>query len=206
MAAHEVLNGTSWEIIAAAGGPEPRYSAAATWTSEGLLVYGGSSAVVPAMSSGSIFTQNGWRKADCGIEGCERGGAFALARTADGAMMFGGGPYGNAPSVVAFRQANMSWSPVAKPDGTPDFGNVNPSGLRLADAGDLVLALGQGLTVVAFDKAKTVWSRHDTTAPEGLCKDAALAWSGRELVAWGGLCGEPSSAGWSYQPAVRELE
>jgi hypothetical protein len=41
--------------------------------------------------------------------------------------------------------------------------------------------------------------------PSGFCSDAAAAWSGAELIAWGGRCnGVNSSVGGRYQPPATQ--
>jgi hypothetical protein len=102
----------------------------------------------------------------------------------------------DATNGLAYDLAGNSWSNWAYPSGTTEH-----IAHRYADDGQRIYFLKGSSDVSIYDRTAG-WLEDDTAAmPDGLCKDAAVAWSGSEMIAWSGKCGSTAStAGGRYQP------
>jgi N-acetylneuraminic acid mutarotase len=93
---------------------------------------------------------------------------------------------------AAYDPATESWSPL------PDLRTEDPYGYRTVWTGKEMIAFS-ALGSYAYDPQTGLWRR----LPNGGGFGGVLAWTGRELIAWGGgCCGEDSSAGYAYNPTT----
>jgi hypothetical protein len=181
------------------GGPAPRYDFASVWTGGGMFVYGGSDGLAPAVSTGGYFLPYVpvWLATDCGAQGCERGGTFSIFMGSGRAYVWGGGPYGSAPTGLYYDLTEYEWQPWLVPEGTAEH-----LAKRFVDDGKRLYYLTDSNVVSIFEKQAATWLPNDTSQmPSGFCTEAAAAWTGSELVAWSGDCGNGAvNVGGRYQP------
>lgn len=201
----------SWTVAAFQGEPSPRYNVAVASDADRIYVYAGSDATQPALSSGGVLDLSldppSWTDISCPLPSCERGGAFQAFVDGGTLRVWGGSPsFGDAPNVLQFTTDSLVWSPWTAPPGTGDFNAIAPSSgsglLRYGDDGRRIYYLSNlGGNVEIYDRQAATWTEDATPLPDGLCTDAATAWVGGELIAWGGACGGTYSAvGARYQP------
>lgn len=201
----EALSGGAWATVSVAGELSGRYNLPAVWTGTQLFLYGGSTNVNPAVASGGRFSPTGpsWTSADCALPACERGGDFGMFLDGNVVRVWGGGPYGSAPSGLQYDLALGTWSAWLLPSGTPTIPK------RSADDGRRIYFLSPAssgcpptVEVLIYDRRSSSWLASDASAtPAGLLPQAATAWVGAEMIAWSGNCGAgPSSVGGRYQP------
>lgn len=208
----EKLAGAAWAATEQRDEPDARYSLSAVWVSGGILTYGGSSKTEAYTSIANWFdpTSGSWRDLSCSTDDCPRGGRFSAF--VDGAVVhvWGGAGAGGTPLPYGMTYNPVSdqwtrWEPL--PVGTPMTLD------QIANSGEYVYSLRPGVDgsnhdsacdanveVAVYDKAAGVW-RRGPTAPRGMSAAAAVAWSGREFIAWSGQCGTSASeVGARYQP------
>ncbi len=103
----------------------------------------------------------------------------------------------DATSGLAYDLTTNSWSSWAYPAGT-----TGKIAYKFADDGRRLFFLHDTNVVTIYDRASSSWVTNDTaTMPSGFCTQAAVAWSGSEMVAWSGDCGAGAvSVGGRYQP------
>src|SRR5512133_665364 len=90
----------------------------------------------------------------------------------------------------SYNPATRTWLRLATPPATPSFCRRSA-----VWTGDKMLVWGCGL--LAFDPAKNEWSR----LPDPPTGQGIVAWTGRELIGWGGgCCGDVSDDGSAYNP------
>lgn len=195
---------SSWYNVVWANEPTPRYNAAMVWTGDSVMVYGGSNATSPSCSSGSEhFPGLGWSGAGCGLGGSARGGGYEMFVDSGTVKVWGGGCFGSMTNGLSFDIATGTWSPWAIPNGTPDVSTLT-AGMgppRSAWSEDFAYYLEPDGGVTIYDRLAGTWVSDDVEPPPGFCSEAAVAWTGTELIAWGGYCeGNFSSVGGRYQP------
>ena len=190
--------GGTWSVVANAS-PGARYNFGAAWTGKAFFVYGGSDARGPALASGALFSPSllSWSDASCALAACERGGD--LTAFLDGSVVrIWGGAFGDAPAGLAYDLIAGSWSPWTVPDGT-----ASHHAKRHADDGRRLFYLTATDVLSIYDRTSSSWLANDTAPmPAGFCTEAAAVWTGSELVAWSGSCGNalPVPVGGRYQP------
>jgi Kelch motif len=90
----------------------------------------------------------------------------------------------------SYNSTAHAWLRLATPPGTPTFCRRSA-----VWTGDKMLVWGCGL--LAFDPVKNEWSR----LPDPPTGQGIVAWTGRELIGWGGgCCGDVSDDGSAYNP------
>lgn len=194
----------SWAVNTAGNEPPRRYNLSLAWTGSKLFTFGGSNEYYPAIASAGIWapTDTDWTDISCPLSYCERGGEFFAFASGDNIRVMGGGPWGSAPDFLTYDVTNGIWSESSPPSGTPDFSVMNNYGPpRFADDGRRIFFLDPSSIVIIYDRQTDSWSNDSASWPSGLCMEAATAWVGSEMVAWGGICGDQfSNIGGRYQP------
>lgn len=184
--------------------PPPRYNAPVVWTGSSLMVYGGSWCSDGGSLTGGVFTPGvGWDDAMCPLSGCERGGSYEAFHDSGTVYFWGGGPFGNAPAGLQYEVSTGTWDMWWYDSGTWDVTYLTGSfgQPRSGWGSDRAFYLEPDGGVTAYDRIGDSWATDDVVPPTGLCGEAATAWTGSELVAWGGYCdGVFSSVGGRYQP------
>lgn len=203
-----------WTSLDASGNPEPRYNGSMAWTGSSVFVYGGSSDISGALASGGIFTPDeyggSWADASCNLDLCERGGPYEIFED-DGAMLiWGGGGFGDAPMGLEYDLTLQEWSHWEVAPGTPDFSNLTASFGPPNGGGDdtrrfYLMSDGKVMLYYPYE-GDGIWVvDNEVSPPEGFCPNGPSVWTGHELVAWSGYCGESLSAvGGRYQPPADE--
>jgi len=193
----------SWSsIVDTVSTPAARYNFAMTWTpdAKGIFIFGGSNSTA-SLSSGSIFypATSSWDDVTCTNPNCSRSG-YLSAFTNDSDIVVMGG---NGVTVgLKYSPSNRVWDEWPLPSSTP---KVVPQ--RHADDGQRIFYL-QSTTgcpgptsVMTYTRGGAAWSTDNSPTPMNLSPDAAIAWSGFELIAWSGSCGMiPRLIGGRYQP------
>jgi len=196
-----------WTTISAAGAPEVRYNFSMVWTGAAIMVFGGH-LLLPTSATGGLFdpASSSWADASCTLVNCDRStGAFFK----DGNLIrFMGGEYnldypdwkGNGElerTGLSYNPGTKTWSTWPHPQGTPAI-STSP----WADDGRRIY-FPTGGSVGIYDR-KTGWLARDAAPmPTGLCAGGATyAWSGTELIGWGGNCSQATAVGARYQPAA----
>lgn len=199
--------GGSWSSVTVDEGVELRYNASMVYATTGVFIYGGSSESSYAISGGATLTTGlipGWLDVSCSLGGCARGGAYAAFQDSLFIRVLGNTALGGSGS--GFKQDILfgTWSSWTVPTtNEPYFFAENDvtTPVRYADGSGRVHFLGPDGSVYTYKKSNATWSVDTASEPSGFCPDAATAWVGSELIAWGGLCDNAiSSVGGRYQP------
>lgn len=193
----------SWSSIQTNLEPSGRFGSSLIWTGDDLIVYGGSQPFSAAVSSGALLSLgSAWKDISCPLSGCERGGQFAAFFDNGMLHVWGGGPYGSAPDGLLYDIDHKTWYNWVVPTNTPDFTEVQPvTAPSFADDNRRLYYLSDNGHVLIFDRKTQSWTDDNSSPLTGFCAQAAAAWTGSELVAWGGFCnGNLSSVGGRYQP------
>jgi hypothetical protein len=202
----ERLSGATWTPLHPSGAPHGRYNFAMTWTGTDLMIYGGGDEAAPAVATGArLVPGSDWTDASCPLTGCERGGYYALFVDGPVLHLFGGGPYGSAPAGLEYDPTAGTWASWVTPPGTP---GVSELPKQPADDGRRIFWVKEGAScdappsILSYDRKTESWSIDTTTPPAGLVARGAVAWVGRELVVWSGICeGTAGSVvGGRYEP------
>lgn len=195
---------SSWITFYSLGTPLT-YNIGAVWTGRSVFTFGGSGNGYPTTATATEFSlENGWKDITCLMSGCERSGEFNVFMDGDNVRTIGGhNIYGNAPNGLLFNVKTKRWDQWNIPATAPDFNAIaghDPP--RLADGGDRVYFPSSAGTVFIYNKNTGYWTEDALdTPPTGFCQEAATAWVGKEMIAWGGVCsGVLSSVGGRYQP------
>ncbi|MCC6133735.1 MAG: PKD domain-containing protein, partial [Acidobacteria bacterium] len=202
-----------WTAIATAGGPGPRMGHTAVWTGTEVIVWGGGTETTPVLATGARYSpsSNTWR-----------------AVSGQGAPQYGGG--NNATSAWSGTELLVFTSGMAVPGfngrynpSTDSWRSMSNAGLPsffggqtstwASERGELLVWGGISSTSGGFtnegaryDPGLDKWTVMTTSgAPEGRMLHVA-AWSGSELIVWGGLTTTPANAstGGSYDPATNK--
>jgi hypothetical protein len=126
----------------------------------------------------------------------------------DHIRVWGGGPYGNAPSGLQYSAGTKAWSSWDLPANTPTLPkHYADDGRRIYFLSATSSACPHSVEVLIYDRATSSWQPKDSSAaPDGLLADAPAAWVGSELIAWSGNCGSgASTVGARYQPPAPGL-
>jgi hypothetical protein len=191
---------SSWTDVTAPGAPSARYAGQATWTGTQLLVYGGNTPGQNFDPSGGVYdpVQNAWSSASCTLSMCGRSSTPSIPDM--GYVRYWGGNGGNSPAGLEY--GSGSWSSWTPPTGFPTtLSNHADDTRRLMFIGGSGTSCAANINVTLYDRATLAVTIDSSASPAGLSPDAAVAWTGAEMVAWSGNCaGGPTSVGGRYQP------
>lgn len=192
----------SWDQIEESTAPTGRYNAPFEFVNGQYVVFGGSDDMFPYVSTGGLLDPGNppWTDPGCSLLDCGRGGP-SVAFGYDN-KFFLLNDIGN----LFYDTVEQTWDNWIVPELTPSANSLNNGNhIRYASDSDRVYTLSGSGSVIIFDKATMAVSSDTATQPSGLCSEAAVVWTGAEMVAWGGWCDAPSSVGGRYQPPAAGL-
>ncbi|HEY1172661.1 MAG TPA: kelch repeat-containing protein [Verrucomicrobiae bacterium] len=202
----------SWQATSTTGAPAARSAAAVIWTGSEMIIWSGHGAGNVLLASGALYnpTNNTWRPMSTTGAPSARGGVNAVWTGTE--MLIWGG-HNN--SIVhndgaLYNPATDTWRPVSSVNApsartwilTPVW-----TGTELIVWGGGNLALSQTFNDGArYNPTTDTWTTMSSTgAPSGRNR-AAMAWTGKEMVLFGGATGAGtgtySNTGASYNPVT----
>lgn len=195
---------SSWITFSSANTPLT-YELSTVWTGKSLFTFGGAGNGYPSTATATEFSlEDGWKDISCPLSGCNRTGEFNAFMDGDNIRIMGGfNLYGNAPNGLNYNLKSSRWNQWNIPATAPDFTTYTDHiPFKMADDGNRIFILSTTGTVFIYNKTTGYWTEDSTDpVPTGFCQEAATAWVGKELIAWGGFCaGVISSVGGRYQP------
>lgn len=200
-AALNPVTGT-WRAISRAGAPSLRMHPSAVWTGRTWIIFGGQSASGAAVSDRGYAYEpltDTWRRINDDGAPSPRWGA-AIAWTGTEVVVLGGNlPGGNgaeqAVNGAAYDPLTDRWRPLAAlPRGARGAGSAYSTG-------SLVVVLVGGGAVL--DPLSDTWWRISAAGAPRTTAGSAIAWTGTELLVWGGEdphLGFPVESGGRYVP------
>ena len=209
-----------WTDVTPSGtAPDSQVFPAMLWTStKKLFIFGGAS----YSSMGSIFDpiMNTWNPVSCSLSVCgvNSQNQYTAAFEDGGVVNLLGNHVANSVLTVVSRPPSYTlstgeWSTWDLPlSGAPiSF----PQSFKYADDGERIFFLDSpgsssgciSSRVLIYDRTSNSWSTDMSIAPTGLLSGAAVAWSGREVIAWSGACATAQAVqiGGRYQPPAPTL-
>lgn len=185
----------SWSETSGAGAPSPRYGHLVAWTGSEMIVWGGVSFGLPAISGARYRADtDSWTTMSTAGAPPEHRGTAVWTGTE--MLVWSGGVGGG------YRPSTDSWRPLPLPGIARAVGHtaVWTGGKMIVWGGHPALAAGIG---AAYDPLTDTWETTSTVnAPSGRQYHAAV-WSGTEMIVWGGRRGGSAvSNGGAYNPAT----
>ena len=201
-----------WMTLTPASTPTLRYNFNGTWTGSTFFIIGGGSNTVPDLTDAALYTPGGgWVDYPCSLPQAGWTEPILYMQGANVRVAWGGFPTFEGGAGASFSMGQWSnWTEPADPGGyvTSQYA-VGGTKVYFLDA---PTALSQSLAftgVAALDTDAATWSTDTAPLPAGFCNSAAhgVAWSGAEIVVWGGQCsvGDNNTVGTAtvggrYQP------
>jgi len=206
--------GGQWTALAPANTPTLRYNFGGTWTGSSFFIVGGGSNSVPDLSDGAAYTPgSGWVDYPCALPQAGWTEPILLIQDANIRVAWGGYPNYESGAGASFAGGRWSnWTEPADPNGYVNtyYAVTGTKVYFITSPSPPGQSVGTDLTgIAALDISEGTWTTDTTPLPAGFCMSSnhAVAWSGSELVAWGGQCStsDPTAIGTAtvggrYQP------
>jgi hypothetical protein len=209
--------GGQWTALTPANTPPLRYNFSGIWTGSQFFIVGGGSNSAPNLSDAAVYTPGGgWMDYPSALS--QAGWTIPVLFMQGSAVnvAWGGYPSYESGAGASFSAGQWSnWTEPADPNAyaSPSYA-VNGAHLLFVtsdQAPGYYTSASSLLGVAVLDTSKGTWTTDTAPFPTGFCisSNHVVAWSGSELVVWGGQCSpsDPNTVGTAtvggrYQPAA----
>ncbi|ANM29599.1 hypothetical protein ABI59_08435 [Acidobacteria bacterium Mor1] len=196
----------SWQELPLNNTPEGRRQAAAAWTGQVWIIWGGLDADDAVLGNGAWYNRlaDFWFPTTTTDAPAARYG-HSMTWTGSEVLLFGGSANdgGNFADLHAFDPSSNSWDPLTGPPGEPG----RREHAAVWSGSELIVFGGmQGSTRVnsgwRYDPVTTIWSAMSTTGAPAAGATTRAVWSGSELIVWNGTAAssgryDPVTDSWS---------
>jgi hypothetical protein len=176
----------TWRDISAVGAPAPREAQVAVWTGDRMIVWGGDGLDPSGLRSGGGYdpVSDIWTPTSTGAVPAPDGDA-GLIWTGNRLLVFGGGG-------GRYDPLTDGWSPIV--DGL--------AAETVVWSGTLAIGYKGSLTGFRYDPLADSWAPISAVNAPSPRQDPVAAWTGSEMVIWGGNDGLPVRTGGRYDPVA----
>lgn len=199
----------TWTPMSTIGAPSPRWASAVVWTGTEMLIWGGilDLSGLPRAADGAAYNpvSNTWRSlATIGAPAARAECATVWTGTE---MIVWGGNNGYTAAGGRYNPTTDTWTPMPTAGG-PVYDYKSSSAVwtgteMLIAQGDSTADTSQGWR---YNPTTNLWTAMSTTNAPSPRRQAASAWTGTELIVWGGynyfVSGQVMADGARYNPTT----
>jgi len=199
----------TWTPMSTAGAPSPRNKSAVVWTGSEMLVWGGYLDLdgLPRVADGAAYNPvtNTWRPiSNIGAPSARSECATVWTGTE---MIVWGGNSGYTAAGGRYNPATDTWTAMPTAGG-PGYDYKNSSSVWTGT--EMLIVLGDSTADTSegwrYNPTTNLWSAMSTVNAPSERRQAATAWTGTELLVWGGynylVPGQVMADGGRYNPAT----